>query len=529
VTAERLLQLFDRVADARDSVPRMRRLVLDLAVRGRLTGHTGKARVPPGWRTSRLADLLAEDTRNGYGAKPVDDPPGVPLLRISAGTARLDGIVAEEEHKFVRSSQPSELQAYRLQAGDLLACRFNGNKASVGRLALFTDYLGISPIFPDKLIRVRVSLDLATPEFVRLASWSDIVRADTETYCATTVGNWGISASNLKEVRYPLPPLDEQRRIVAKVDELMALCDQFELAQREREAARDRLTDAMLVRLTSGPPVSGNREVRPRSAPESVGQLTARSRLAVWRQTILDLAVRGRLARQVASEAPPPVVTALRTRIDSAQVAALPFEVPGNWVVAALSEACDSVTDGDHLPPPRADSGVPFLVIGNIRTGRIDFSGERFVASAYFEGLDPIRKPKRGDLLYTLVGSFGIPVVVRDDREFCVQRHIGILRPAKCVDVNFLSLAMASRAVFSQAAAIATGIAQKTVPLTGLRRIRLPLPPLAEQQRIVAKVEALVSLCDRLEASLREGDDLRSRLLDSLLAEALAPVEPAHA
>ncbi len=251
------------LSESAQDVGDIRQTIVNLAIRGRLTrqhassadGATGvsSGRFPPAWTSHRLAELLAEDPRNGYGTKPVDDPPGVPLLRISAGTTRRDGVVAEEDHKFVLTSRPSELASYQFQPGDLLACRFNGNKAVVGRLALFTDYLGISPIFPDKLIRVRVSRDRAMPEFVRLASWSDIVRTDTETYCATTVGNWGISASNLKEVRYPLPPLEEQRRIIAKVNELMALCDQLEAHLKAGDVARSRLLDALIAETLDEP------------------------------------------------------------------------------------------------------------------------------------------------------------------------------------------------------------------------------------------------------------------------------------
>ena len=111
--------------------------------------------------------------------------------------------------------------------------------------------------------------------------------------------------------------------------------------------------------------------------------------------------------------------------------------------------------------------------------------------------------------------------VVRDNQPFCVQRHIGILRLSNFIDVGFLARAMESRLVFEQATACATGIAQKTVPLSGLRRLLIPIPPLAEQHRIVTRADELIALCDRLEASLSTGDDTRRRLLDALLHEVL--------
>ncbi len=210
------------------------------ATRDRLTAASS-------WRYTRLANLLSEDTRNGYSRRPDDAPKGTPILRISAGTVRRDGIVAEEEHKLISGISPEDRLQYGLKAGDLLACRFNGNKAFVGRLTLFNDYLGIRPIYPDKLIRVRVATAFALAPFLRLAGDTDLVRTEIEAACATTVGNWGISATNLKEVRFPVPPLAEQLRIVAKIDGLMTLCDRLEASLATAADTRRRLLDALLA------------------------------------------------------------------------------------------------------------------------------------------------------------------------------------------------------------------------------------------------------------------------------------------
>jgi type I restriction enzyme S subunit len=204
------------------------------------------SRVPDSWKWVRLRDLLLRDSQNGYSKKPDDAPNGIPILRISAGTARRDGIVAEEEHKLIGGVSVSQQELYRLQPGDLLACRFNGNRSFVGRLSLYTGYLGIRPIYPDKLIRLRLLSQFVLPKLVMYFAESKDVRTDIESYCATTVGNWGISASNLKEVKIPLPPLTEQHRIVAKVDELMSICDQLEAHLTTTEADSRLLLEAVL-------------------------------------------------------------------------------------------------------------------------------------------------------------------------------------------------------------------------------------------------------------------------------------------
>ena len=250
------------------------------------------------------------------------------------------------------------------------------------------------------------------------------------------------------------------------------------------------------------------------------------------RRFVLDLAVRGKLLVQDRNDEPAAELLKRIAREKSGQSkktkptisltsSITRYDLPSGWAISDLQSVCVSITDGDHLPPPKTESGVPLLVIGNIRSQTIEFVGSRFVSPEYYEALDPIRRPRSGDLLYTLVGSYGIPVVVRDNQPFCVQRHTGILRPSSFIDVGFLARAMESRLVFEQATACATGIAQKTVPLSGLRRLLILLPPLAEQHRIVAKVDELMALCDGLEASLVTGDDTRCRLLRAFLTEAL--------
>ena len=141
-------------------------------------------------------------------------------------------------------------------------------------------------------------------------------------------------------------------------------------------------------------------------------------------------------------------------------------------------------------------------MIGNVRNGEIDFSDTRFVGEAYYRSLDPYRQPKKGDLLYTLVGSYGIPVRVKTDQPFCIQRHMAILRPHKKSPMSYLTLAMASDSIFKQATAVATGTAQKTVPLSGLRKIAIPLPPEAEQVRIVTEVDRRLSLVREAESQI---------------------------
>ena len=101
-----------------------------------------------------------------------------------------------------------------------------------------------------------------------------------------------------------------------------------------------------------------------------------------------------------------------------------------DWKKVKLSECCLSIADGDHQPPPKAEQGIPFVTISNITSSnQFDFSNTLYVPQDYYDRLDEKRKAREGDVLYSVVGSFGIPVFMKENKEFVFQRHIAILRP----------------------------------------------------------------------------------------------------
>ena len=148
-----------------------------------------------------------------------------------------------------------------------------------------------------------------------------------------------------------------------------------------------------------------------------------------------------------------------------------------------LSQLATDISDGDHMPPPKVQHGLPFITIGNIKkeTRTIDFSDTFKVSREYFDALKPNRKPQCGDVLYTVTGSFGIPVLVDDDTEFCFQRHIGLIRPKNDLSSAWLYYLLRSPQIFKQAEEGATGTAQKTVSLKVLRGIQVPKVPMVDQ------------------------------------------------
>ena len=244
----------------------------------------------------------------------------------------------------------------------------------------------------------------------------------------TTVDTYTII--NAKNTIIPLPPLPEQQRIVERIEELFAKIDE----------AKERLQEAV-------------------------------DSFAVRKAAILHKAFTGELTKQWRRE----------NGVSDE-----------SWEDVSLDSVCKSIYDGDHMPPPKSETGIPFLVISNVNTGFISFEKCRFVPEEYYDGLSETRTPEIGDILYTIVGSYGIPVMVDTDKKFCFQRHMALLKP-KDIYNRFLWRQLQTQSFFEQATSIATGTAQLTVPIKGLRKLIVKCPTLPEQHEIVRLIDDLLA------------------------------------
>ncbi len=108
------------------------------------------------------------------------------------------------------------------------------------------------------------------------------------------------------------------------------------------------------------------------------------------------------------------------------------------WPKVKLGNVCASVSDGDHLPPPKCESGVPFVTISDIKNNRFDLANTRFVPKAYFDAIDEKRRIRKGDVLYSVVGSYGIPVYADKDLDIAFQLHVAVLKPGKEIVFRYL-------------------------------------------------------------------------------------------
>ena len=269
------------------------------------------------------------------------------------------------------------------------------------------------------------------------------------------------------------------------------------------------------------------------------------------RQKILDLAISGKLVPQDPNDEPASVLLE-RIRAEKERLIAEgkikrpkksksssaeshyrnfppPFPIPDSWVWVRLEDICKCISDGDHQAPPKSNSGVPFLVISDIITGKICFDKCRYVTEDYFKKLEDDRKPTFGDILFTVTGSLGKSVIVNTQCEFCFQRHIGLLKPM--ISSSFLDIVLSSDYIQKECKRKATGTAQKTISLEVLRNFLIPIPPNDEQLKIV---ELINSFEDNIDAIISNVDTLRNiikkakfKILDLAMQGKLVPQDPA--
>ena len=569
MNAEHLLTHFDRIADAPDAIPRLRRFILDLAVRGKLVeqdpndepagellkriaaekaqlveaGKIKKQRaipthdetelpftLPVGWRWSQIAEIGLLSPRN----EATDDIQAsfvpMPMIASDYGEA--------SDHEVRRWGDIKKGYTHFAE-GDVGLAKitpcFQNGKSTVfrnltGGLGSGTTELHIvRPLFVNPNF---ILLFLKCPYFIE----TGIPRM------TGTAGQKRVPTEYFARSPFPLPPLAEQYRIVAKVDELMALCDRLETARKERETTHSRLTAASLARLNAPDPDPAVFRRHAAFALDNLAALTIRpDQIKALRQTILNLAVRGKLVPQDPWDEPAVEllkrITAEKKRMVEAgeirkqQVSPStdesPFDIPPSWEWRTLREIV-RFENGDRSRnyPSGSDiktAGVPFFSTKNISDHAVKFDQLDFITEEKFKSLRS-GKLKDLDILITLRGSVGKLGLFQATEQFAtgfINAQLLIIRNFEHNLVRFCLTFMKSQTFLDQILDRSSGSATPQLSASQLAEVLIPLPPLAEQRRIVAKVDELMALCDRLEASLAAGEETRERLVEAALHEAL--------
>ena len=274
-----------------------------------------------------------------------------------------------------------------------------------------------------------------------------------------------IRKGDLQGLIIPLPPLSEQSRIAAKIAQLFALLRKVESSTQQYAKLQTLLKSKVLDLAMRGKLVKQDPNDEP--ASELLKKIKAEKAELIKEKKIKK------------SKPLPPITDDEK-----------PFDIPDSWEWVRLGEITKKITDGTHNPPPNAHLGKQIISAVNIKNGKIDFKlSDRFVTNLQFEKEDKRTHIRRGDILFTIVGSLGNAAIVETDKMFTAQRSVAIINsdlPSKYLYYSLISK-MFQEQIFNNA----KGTTQKGIYLKKLSGLVLPLPPLKEQGRIVNKVNKL--------------------------------------
>ena len=528
MTTSVLLAEFERLEPAPNAVLRLRRLILDLAVRGRLLPDSqrvvraqaleqnrGPWAIPPTWEFVPLSYLAAEGGlfTDGDWIETKDQDPGgdvrlTQLADVGVGTFR------DRSSRFMRSEVAERLKCTYLKVGDILIARMPD---PIGRACRYPGGERPAVTAVDVAI-LRSTLASVDADYVVYALNSPSFSSLVMSHIAGTTRQ-RISRGNLSRLPFPLPPAAEQRRIVADVDQLLALCADLEIAQALREKARDRATAAALHQLAVSDDVSdkGHRQDGARFYINNSPRLIRRpEHVAGLRRTILELAVRGRLVPQDPRD---DRVSDLGAG-DLVEGEQAPWVIPEHWLWATLGTTADfsaGRTPSRNDPSYWNTGDYAWISIADMSDGQRVVTTKETVSEKAKSLVFASNPLPVGTMIMSFkltigkIATLGIPAFHNE--------AIVSIRPRVAEMAPYLFKVLPERA---RAGATRNAIKGATLNRKSLSNIHLPIPPLAEQHRIVAKVDELMAACDELDRNLTSLQDQRVRFLEAVLAECLS-------
>jgi len=565
-----LFDNYDLLIDSPNSTVKMRKLILQLAVHGKLVEQDpndepagellkrikaekekliaeGKIKkqkplppinedeipyeLPQGWEWARLQELSIKIT-DGEHLSPRKTDSGVLLLTAKHVTKT--GVVTEDP-QFV---SPEDAKLFRQRCdpemGDILIC----SRGTIGRCTVvdIDNYFCLmGSVILMKPLRILYERYLM---FALCTDWA-------QQWMLSSSGATAVKALYLKDIKncpIPLPPLSEQKRIVAKVDQLMHLCDQLDACQKKASTKYESLNDAALERLLSSKTTDEfanhwqflcNNFDLIYNDPTHVNKL---------RQAILQLAVQGKLAPQDLNDEPASELLK-RIKAEKEKLIAegkikkqkplppitedeIPFELPEGWELIRLGNISNRIGSGST---PRGGksvytgSGIPFLRSQNVWDHGLELSDVAYIPEEIHQKMsNTVVQPN--DVLLNITGaSLGRCTIYPDGLgEANVSQHVTIIRPTDAPTSFYLHLCLLSPYIQELVWGRQVGMAREGLSKKVLELFEIPLPPLAEQKRIVAKVDQLMNLCDELETRLNQSKKDSEMLMQAVLYEAFS-------
>lgn len=557
---------FAALADARNGVARLRELILQLAVEGKLVDqHSNdepasalvkriavkKARlvkekaiapskpllpvtasemafyIPSNWNWEKLGNVAIVIQIGPFGSllhKSDYVRNGTPLVNPSH--IKNERIVISNDLTIDEKTK-ARLSNYIMQTGDIVM----GRRGEMGKCAIVSEketgwLCGTGSLF------IRVTHDLFRPYLLKVLTSDYVEGCLVKDSVGSTMNN--LNQRILKNLLIPIPPLEEQKRIVAKIDELMRLCDELEARQQVRRASRVRLSNAALGPLNKAASLAPEEfeQASMRLADNFITLYDSAETVGKLRSTILQLAVQGKLVPQDTNDEPASVLLEEIKRVKAnstngkkikkrepppgVEDPEAPFVLPDGW---QWRRFFDVATIASNLVQPRDYLDLPHVAPDNIEkfTGRLlpyRTVREDKVASSNHRFFT-------GQIVYSKIRPNLAKAVVVDFEGLCSADMYPI---SPHINSQFLLRYMLSETFLKMAVKSDTRVAMPKINQEELNKILVPVPPYKEQKRIVAKVNQLMALCDELETKLRQAEAHSEKVMDAAVQHVLASI-----
>nr|WP_306283160.1 restriction endonuclease subunit S [Mesorhizobium sp. LMG17149] len=341
----------------------------------------------------------------------------------------------------------------------------------------------------------------------------------------TTVDH--LSGRQIAEAQIGIPPIAEQKRIVAKVDELMALCDRLEAWTFGAIEAHRLLVVELLATLIASGDADDMADNWARIQVHFDMLFVTDDSVDQLKQIILQMAIMGKLSRQIEGDdrsnqddlrlddqAEPFDLKSFRAR-------ARVFPAPKGWAVQPLSRVCSNIVDCPHTTPKWTVEGYICVKSDQVKPGFLDLTSPNFVSEETFAERIERLQPQENDILFKREGGIlGVAARIPSNVRLCLGQRLMLIRATKALLPEFLELVLNSKWITDFALEKTTGGAAPRVNMAIVRAFPIPVPPMSEQVRIISKVFELTALCDAYKEAVKEADSQKLRLADSIVAKA---------
>lgn len=429
--------------------------------------------IPSSWEWTKLGDLVSVIGGTSYKSNEISKT-GVRILR--GGNIQKSEVIYFDNDVFLPVSFLDVEKT--IKNGDVLIVASTGSKAVIGKPGfVFED---------DENTQIGAFLRIVRPKYLSLAPYIRTI-FDSE-YYRSHIRNQvqGMNINNVKnehitEFIVPIPPLAEQARIVAKIEELLPLIESYgdteEHLKKLNAEFPDKLRKSILQQAVQGKLTERD------PADEPASELLKRIRAEKAK-----LIAEGKIKK---GKPLPPITDEEK-----------PFDIPDTWEWVRLSEICN-ISDGTHQTPNYVEHGMPFISAQNIKPYRFMPEKHRDVSYEDYLEYNKTIAPAKGDILMARVGAgIGEAAIIDQDFEFSIYVSLTLIKAySSDIDMQYLLHVLNSPIgrKLAEKKTLGKGASQGNLNLIFIREFVLPIPPLAEQKRIVKRVDELLALCDELK------------------------------